>query len=61
MPISVDVTPPLSTVRLPLEEIGVRAMSLVLRTRERGEASPRVEHAAATLVLRGSTGPVGPS
>ena len=31
MPISVDVTPPLSTVRLPLEEIGVRAMSLALR------------------------------
>jgi len=52
MPISIDVTPPLSTVRLPLEEIGVRAMSLALR--EDG-GDPRVEHAAAELVLRGST------
>jgi LacI family transcriptional regulator len=52
MPISIDVTPPLSTVRLPLEEIGVRAMSLALRE-DRGD--PRVEHAAAELVLRGST------
>jgi LacI family transcriptional regulator len=55
MPISVDVTPPLSTVRLPLEEIGVRAMSLALREGERDR--PRVEHAAAHLVLRGSTAP----
>jgi LacI family transcriptional regulator len=53
MPISVDVTPPLSTVRLPLEEIGVRAMSLALREGERD--GPLVEHAAARLVLRGST------
>jgi LacI family transcriptional regulator len=56
MPISVDVTPSLSTVRLPLEEIGVRAMSLALRTRRAGDES-RVEHAEATLVLRESTGP----
>ena len=52
MPISVDVTPPLSTIRLPLEEIGVRAMSLALREPD-GES--RVEHVAAELVLRGST------
>ena len=55
MPISVDVTPPLSTVRLPLEEIGVRAMSLALRERDREHDGPLVEHAAAQLVLRGST------
>jgi len=55
MPISVDVTPALSTVRLPLEEIGVRAMSLVLRS-PAGDG-PQVEHAAATLVLRDSTAP----
>ncbi|MGA5299799.1 LacI family DNA-binding transcriptional regulator [Nucisporomicrobium flavum] len=54
MPISVDVTPPLSTVRLPLEEIGVRAMSLALRE---PDDEPRVEHAAAELVLRDSTAP----
>ena len=57
MPISVDVTPPLSTVRLPLEEIGVRAMSLALRRRDAGGGGPLVEHAAARLVLRGSTAP----
>ncbi|WP_305784341.1 LacI family DNA-binding transcriptional regulator [Symbioplanes lichenis] len=52
MPVSVDVTPPLSTVRLPLEDLGVRAMSLVLGT---PSDTPRVEHAAASLVLRGTT------
>jgi LacI family transcriptional regulator len=57
MPISVDVTPPLSTVRLPLEEIGVRAMSLALREPASGRDRPLVEHAAAQLVLRGSTAP----
>ena len=57
MPISVDVTPPLSTVRLPLEEIGVRAMSLAL-TITPGDR--RVEHAAAELVLRGTTAPPPP-
>jgi LacI family transcriptional regulator len=57
MPISVDVTPPLSTVRLPLEEIGVRAMSLALREPDGGPDRPRVEHVGAQLVLRGSTAP----
>jgi len=57
MPISVDVTPPLSTVRLPLEEIGVRAMSLALREPDGQPDRPRVEHAGAQLVLRGSTAP----
>jgi LacI family transcriptional regulator len=52
MPVSVDVTPPLSTVRLPLVEIGARAMSLALRE---PAAGPLVEHAEAELVLRGST------
>jgi LacI family transcriptional regulator len=55
MPISVDVTPALSTVRLALEEIGVRAMSLALREPD-GEGV-RVEHATAKLVLRDSTAP----
>ena len=57
MPISVDVTPPLSTVRLPLEEIGVRAMSMALREPDSTRDRPLVEHAAAQLVLRGSTAP----
>ena len=53
MPISIDVTPALSTVRLPLVEIGARAMSLALR--ESDGRRPLVEHAEATLVLREST------
>jgi LacI family transcriptional regulator len=57
MPIAVDVTPPLSTIRLPLVEIGVRAMSLALRGRDDDRRGPLVEHAAAELVLRGSTAP----
>jgi hypothetical protein len=40
-------------VRLPLVDIGARAMSLALRAHDDGE--PRVEPAAATLVLRAST------
>lgn len=55
MPISVDVTPALSTVRLPLVEIGARAMSLALRADPSDERL--VEDAPATLVLRASTGP----
>jgi LacI family transcriptional regulator len=57
MPIAVDVTPPLSTVRLPLEEIGARAMSLALREPDGAPDRPRIEHVAAQLVLRGSTAP----
>jgi LacI family transcriptional regulator len=53
MPISIDVTPALSTVRLPLVDIGARAMSLALR--ESDGRRPLVEHAEATLVLRDST------
>ncbi len=57
MPIALDVTPALTTVRLPLVDIGARAMSLALR--EHDGRRPLVEHAAATLVLRDSTQPPG--
>jgi LacI family transcriptional regulator len=52
MPIARDVTPSLTSVRLPLTELGERAMRLAL-----GEAAdqPRVEHIAAELVRRDST------
>lgn len=56
MPISVDVTPALSTIRLPLVDLGARAMSLALADSE----EPVVEEAAATLVLRASTAPPSP-
>ena len=53
MPIARDVTPPLTTVRLPLVEMGVRAMTLALgdraSTRHRwwSTSTPRSSHAAA--------------
>ncbi|MEU0561606.1 LacI family DNA-binding transcriptional regulator [Dactylosporangium sp. NPDC049742] len=55
MPIARDVTPALTTVRLPLTEMGARAMTLALEDRAR---TPRVEPAAATLVHRESSAPL---
>ncbi|MFJ6194641.1 LacI family DNA-binding transcriptional regulator [Micromonospora sp. NPDC092111] len=54
MPVAADVTPALTTVRLPLVELGARAMTLAL-----GPAAdlPRVEVLPATLVVRDSLGP----
>jgi LacI family transcriptional regulator len=44
----------LTSVRLPLAEMGARAMALALA--EPG-AEPRVERVAATLIVRDSTAP----
>ena len=55
MPIARDVTPALTSVRLPLAEMGARAMTLALG--EPGDG-PRVERVAAQLVQRDSTGGV---
>ncbi|MFD0581403.1 substrate-binding domain-containing protein [Dactylosporangium darangshiense] len=55
MPIARDVTPPLTTVRLPLTEMGARAMSLALDTD--GDAA-RIEPAPATLIRRASSQPL---
>jgi LacI family transcriptional regulator len=54
MPIARDVTPSLTSVRLPLTEMGERAMRLAL-----GEAAegPRLQRVAASLVARESTWP----
>jgi LacI family transcriptional regulator len=52
MPIARDVTPSLTSVRLPLTELGERAMRLALDT---AGDEPRVEHVAAELVRREST------
>ncbi|NMO51617.1 LacI family transcriptional regulator [Actinoplanes sp. TBRC 11911] len=57
MPIARDVTPALTSVRLPLTELGERAMSLALGTPSDG---PRVEKVAAELVRRESTWPPTP-
>jgi len=52
MPIAQDVTPALTSVRLPLTEIGERAMTLALS--EPGDG-PRAEHVGAELIRREST------
>ncbi|MEV4759001.1 LacI family DNA-binding transcriptional regulator [Micromonospora sp. NPDC049559] len=54
MPIARDVTPALTTVRLPLADMGARAMSLAL---EPSGDAPDVEHVDAELVRRESSGP----
>jgi LacI family transcriptional regulator len=52
MPIARDVTPALTSVRLPLTELGERAMTLALGAA--GE-EPHVDHVPAELVIRAST------
>jgi LacI family transcriptional regulator len=59
MPIARDVTPALTSVRLPLTELGERAMALALDPA--GGTEPRVERVAAELIRRESTWPPGQS
>lgn len=54
MPIAADVTPALTTVRLPLAELGARALTLALAASDGGD---RVEILPAELVRRDSLGP----
>jgi LacI family transcriptional regulator len=54
MPVARDITPALTTVRLPLADMGARAMTLALGA---AGAKPRVERIEATLVRRDSAGP----
>jgi LacI family transcriptional regulator len=50
-----DVTPPLSTVRIPMADMGARALRLALRPQP---AQLAREHVAAEVVLRASTAAV---
>lgn len=54
IPIIADLTPPLTTVRLPLEDLGKRVMAMALRP-----AGPRsrIERVSGEVVLRESTAP----
>ena len=56
MPIARDVTPALTSVRLPLTELGERAMQLALDPPPPG-SPPRIEHIRAELIRRESTWP----
>jgi LacI family transcriptional regulator len=52
IPIVRQLTPPLSTVALPLEDIGEQVMSMALSP---ASPTPRTQVAPATVVLRGTT------
>jgi LacI family transcriptional regulator len=56
MPIARDVTPPLTTVRLPLSDMGARAMTLALQPPDDSEER-RVEEVGAELIRRDSSAP----
>ena len=49
-----DLSPALTTVRLPMGEMGQRCLALVLKT---PATRPRRQTMAAELVVRDSTGP----
>jgi LacI family transcriptional regulator len=55
IPVTRDVTPTLSTVRVPMVEMGVRAMALALEPRG---SELRVEHLPTQVILRESTSAV---
>jgi LacI family transcriptional regulator len=54
IPIACDLNPQLSTVRLPLVEMGERALLMALRP---SDPELRVEHLRAEVILRSSTAP----
>ena len=54
MPIARDLIPALTTVRLPLDEIGATAMRLALQP---PADKPRTVHVEAALIRRDSTAP----
>ena len=56
MPIARDVTPALTTVRLPLADMGARAMTLALQPPDDRDER-RIEEVGAELVRRESSGP----
>jgi LacI family transcriptional regulator len=55
IPLARDVTPSLTTVHVPMQELGARAMALALDTTLR---PPQVVHLPTAFWLRGSSGPV---
>jgi LacI family transcriptional regulator len=54
IPIARDLMPSLTTVRVPMLEMGARALALALEPRTAGL---RTEHLSTELVMRDSTGP----
>jgi LacI family transcriptional regulator len=54
IPLASDVTPALTTIRVPMQDLGARAMALAL---EPSGSELRVEHLATELIIRASSGP----
>jgi DNA-binding LacI/PurR family transcriptional regulator len=52
IPLASDVTPALTTVRVPMIEMGARAMTLAL---EPSDAELRVEHLPTEVIIRASS------
>ncbi len=50
-----DITPALSTVRVPLVDVGVMATELALSAESAESAEPRLVHVDGSVVLREST------
>jgi LacI family transcriptional regulator len=57
MPLVERVYPPLTTVRIPLYEMGAQAARMLLEQLESAPIQPRTVMLQPTLVVRGSTGP----
>ena len=56
VPLARFLTPPLTTVHVPIEELGRRAMRMLISSVVRGAPTkPTVELIPTTLVVRGST------
>lgn len=58
MPFAEEFSPGLTTVRVPLEEIGTESARLLLNSVEEGSSSPIAVTLPVSLVVRASTGPV---
>ncbi|MER7899488.1 substrate-binding domain-containing protein, partial [Streptomyces sp. NPDC096046] len=55
------VTPPLTAADVPAEELGRRAVDLLVERLDHPEAAPRHHLLAPPISLRSSTGPAGPN
>jgi len=53
IPLASDIMPALTTVRVPMIEMGARAMTLAL---EPSDAELRIEHLPTEVIVRASTG-----
>ncbi len=56
IPIARFITPPLTTVRVPIADLGARATARLLHALEKGESDRRSETVPTTLIARASCG-----